>query len=62
MPLLFQTLLADAGLDLSQVRVLRHPERKGADLLAIWRADRPRFEGYQGFQRTDRRAPTGHRA
>lgn len=53
MPLLFETLLKDAGLQPGQVRILRHPERRGLDLLALWRSDRARFEAFQALQKSD---------
>lgn len=56
MPILFQTLLEDAGLRLRDVRLLRHKPGGGVDPLAVWLTERPRFEDYQSFQLHERRA------
>lgn len=56
MPILFQSLLSEAGLALGEVRLLRHKPGEGVDPLAIWRTDRPRFDDYQSFQLRDRSA------
>jgi len=56
LPILFQALLREAGLALGDVRLLRHRPEGGVDPLAVWRTDRPRFDEYQSFQLSDRRA------
>jgi hypothetical protein len=59
MPFLFNTLLEDAGLAPSQVRLLRHQTGKvrGRTPYSLWRDDRTGFERYQSYQLGgDRRA------
>ena len=58
MPLCFNQLLAEAGLDPANVRLLRHQTGMGRDrsLLEVWRTDRPSFEAYQFLQSTAKRS------
>ena len=59
MPLLFNTLLHDAGLPPNQVRLLRHQTGKsrGRTPYTLWRDDRIAFEQFQSYQLGgDRRA------
>lgn len=51
--LTFKHLLTTAGLDLRQVKLLRHTAK--VDLLLIWLNDRSAFENYQSLQETGRR-------
>ena len=47
----FNNLLREAGVDPSDVRLLRHqPEVAGRALLDVWRSDMPMFEAYQALQ------------
>ncbi len=47
----FNTLLADAGIDPAQVRLLRHlPIVGGRSLLDVWRRDPEALAGYQALQ------------
>jgi len=57
-PLRFNQLLVEAGLDPAEVRLLRHQTslQGGRSLLEAWRRDRPAFEVYQSLQLTARRA------
>ena len=58
MHLHFNLLLSEGGLDVHQVRLLRH-QQVGANHVtpfSLWRDDAPEFERYQSAQRTDRRA------
>jgi hypothetical protein len=51
--LTFQSLLAEAGLPLSEVRLLRHVKKSGRVGMSpyqAWREDLPRFEAYQSTQ------------
>ncbi len=50
MPLLFQTLLTDAGFDLGQTILLRHRPGAGVDPLIAWRTRREDLEVYQSIQ------------
>lgn len=63
MPLRFNQLLVDAGIDPSEVRLLRHqpilPNRK--HLLDLWHADAQGFEDYQALQERSKRAFFDHR-
>lgn len=54
MPLMFNALLAQAGISPVCVRLLRHQDgraAKGRTPYELWRDDRPAFEAYQGSQR-----------
>ncbi|MES2790608.1 MAG: GIY-YIG nuclease family protein [Planctomycetota bacterium] len=53
MPILFNTLLVDAGFDLENVRLLRHKDQnaaKGRSPYELWRDNRPQFDAYQSSQ------------
>jgi GIY-YIG catalytic domain len=53
MPIMFNTLLLEAGIPLSDVRLLRHKDRraeKGRSPYELWRDDRQQFELYQSTQ------------
>jgi hypothetical protein len=59
MPLQFNSLLAQVGIEPVAVRLLRHQDprsRKGRTPYELWRDDRPAFETYQGIQSFDNRA------
>jgi len=59
MPLRFNALLHQAGLDPAAVRLLRHQDArsaKGRTPYALWRDDRPAFETYQEGQSFSNRA------
>ena len=52
MPIMFNSLLAKAGLDLSDVRLLRHKDKKaarGRSIYQLWRDDRAKFDLYQSI-------------
>ncbi len=51
-------MLQEAGLNPSQVRLLRHQTTlaHGRSLLDAWRTDRPAFEQYQSLQLRSKRA------
>ena len=57
-PLRFNQLLVEAGLDPREVRLLRHQTSlpSGRSLLEAWRSDRPAFEAYQSLQLSAKRA------
>jgi hypothetical protein len=62
MPIMFNTLLIEAGLSLSDVRLLRHVDkrsRKGLTPYELWRDDRAAFDTYQSIQRIDSKAAFG---
>lgn len=50
MPIMFQTLLTDAGLDLGAVRLLRHQPKGVKDPFTLWRTNHDAFERYQSIQ------------
>ena len=53
MPLMFNTILREAGIPLADVRLLRHKDQratKGRTPYELWRDDRPQFEMYQSIQ------------
>ena len=53
MPLMFNSILRDAGIPLRDVRLLRHKDHraeKGRSIYELWRDDRPQFEIYQSIQ------------
>lgn len=58
MPLHFNMLLTDAGIQPGDVRLLRHQDRRtgGLSPFVLWRDDRPEFERYQSAQRATQRA------
>ena len=50
---MFNTILRDAGLNPTHVRLIRHKDRsasKGRTLYELWRDNRPQFELYQSTQ------------
>jgi hypothetical protein len=54
MPIMFNTLLKEAGLDVAEVRLLRHKDQramKGRSLYELWRDARPQFDLYQSTQK-----------
>lgn len=58
MLLKFNTLLNAAGIELSQVRLLRHMDKRaqrGRSPFELWRDDREGFEAYQSIQSIDNR-------
>jgi hypothetical protein len=58
MPIMFNTLLNDAGLPLSDVCLLRHQDNRadlGRNPYELWRDDRTAFDLYQSHQRIDAR-------
>lgn len=62
MPIMFNTLLIEAGLSLSDVRLLRHADRrsrKGLTPYELWRDDRAAFDTYQSVQSIKSRAEFG---
>lgn len=53
MPIMFNTILREAGLPLTDVRLIRHKDSeasRGRSLYELWRDNRPQFERYQSFQ------------
>ncbi|NLX20442.1 MAG: GIY-YIG nuclease family protein [Phycisphaerae bacterium] len=53
MPIMFNTLLKEAGVPVTEVRLLRHKDKRatrGRSPYELWRDDRPQFELYQSFQ------------
>ena len=59
MPIMFNSILQDAGLALRDVRLLRHQDQRaerGRSPYDLWRDSRPDFELYQSIQRIDRRS------
>ncbi|HEY4933227.1 MAG TPA: GIY-YIG nuclease family protein [Terriglobales bacterium] len=62
MPIMFNTLLIEAGLSLSDVRLLRHVDqrsRKGLTPYELWRDDRAAFDTYQSIQRIESKGAFG---
>jgi hypothetical protein len=58
MAIKFNTILREAGLQLAEVRLLRHKDKratKGRSPYELWRDDRPQFEMYQSSQSIDNR-------
>jgi hypothetical protein len=58
MPLMFNTLLREAGIPLADVRLLRHKDQraaKGRTPYELWRDDRQQFESYQSIHGIDGR-------
>jgi hypothetical protein len=52
MPIMFNTILREAGLKLNDVRLLRHKDsraERGRSPYELWRDDRPKFEIYQSI-------------
>ena len=64
MPIMFNTLLCEEGLTLSDVRLLRHVDskrsRKGRTPYELWRDDRPAFDLYQSVQSIESRGDFGN--
>lgn len=58
MPLTFNMLLLEEGIDPRDVRLMRHQHvaKDGLTPFALWRDNRAEFERYQSAQRADRRA------
>lgn len=53
MPIMFNTILREAELELKDVRLIRHKDsraKKGYTPYELWRDDRPRFDMYQSTQ------------
>jgi len=53
MPLMFNSILREAGIPLGDVRLLRHKDQraeKGRTPYELWRDDRQQFESYQSTQ------------
>jgi hypothetical protein len=58
MPIMFNTILTQAGLPLAHVRLLRHKDKradKGRSPYELWHDNRPQFEIYQSSQSSDKR-------
>jgi hypothetical protein len=58
MPIMFNTILREAGLPLADVRLIRHKDKratKGRTPYELWRDNRPQFELYQSIQRIQSR-------
>ncbi|MBM4087000.1 MAG: GIY-YIG nuclease family protein [Planctomycetes bacterium] len=58
MPIMFNTLLRAAGVQLTDVRLLRHKDHradKGRSPYELWRDDRPQFDLYQSTQSIENR-------
>jgi len=58
-PLLFNSLLRQLGIELSDVRLLRHQDQraeKGRTPYQLWRDDRQAFEAYQSSQNVGNRS------
>jgi hypothetical protein len=56
MPIMFNSLLRDSGLPLSEVRLLRHKDKRaqrGRTPYELWRDNRPQFDFYQSTQGVD---------
>jgi len=59
MPIMFNTILVEAGLPLVDVRLLRHKDNrsaKGRSPYELWRDNRPQFDWYQSTQPIEKRA------
>jgi hypothetical protein len=62
MPIMLNTLLAQAGLSLSDTRLLRHQDndaQKGRSPYELWRDDRSAFNTYQSIQKLSNRTKLG---
>ena len=58
MPIMFSTILREAGLDLTDVRLIRHKDTRatrGRSPYELWRDNRPQFELYQSTQKIKNR-------
>ncbi|WP_417379961.1 GIY-YIG nuclease family protein [Gimesia sp.] len=63
MPLMFNSILSEAGIPLEKVRLLRHQDQravKGFSPYELWRDDRQRFELYQSHQSFGNRIKIDH--
>ena len=59
MPVMFNTILTQEGIDPTQVRLLRHQDTRADTVRSpyeLWRDDRPGFESYQSVQSAQNRA------
>lgn len=59
MPIMFNTILREAGLSLENIRLIRHKDKnakRGFTPYELWRDDRSQFENYQSTQRIRNRA------
>src|ERR1700679_1831898 len=59
MAIMFNTILAQAGIEASQVILVRHQDNRadrGRTPFELWRDDREMFEAYQTHQNIDRRS------
>jgi len=53
MPIMFNTILREAGLPLNDIRLIRHKDKRakrGFTPYELWRDNRPQFENYQSTQ------------
>lgn len=58
MPIMFNTILMEAGFDTSNIRLLRHKDNraaKGRTPYELWRDNRQQFDLYQSIQRINNR-------
>jgi len=58
MPIMFNTILREDNLQLKDIRLLRHKDKRakrGCTPYELWRDDRPQFELYQSTQRISNR-------
>jgi len=58
MPIMFNTILHEAGLPLADVRIIRHKDNnssRGRTPYELWRDNRPQFELYQSIQSIPKR-------
>ena len=58
MPIMFNTILTEAGLSLADVCLLRHQDNRadrGRTPYELWRDTRPEFDRYQSRQNVKRR-------
>lgn len=58
MPIMLNTVLHEAGLPLSEVRLVRHKDKsatKGRSPYELWRDNRPQFDLYQSSQSFEKR-------
>lgn len=63
MPLMFNSILSEAGIPIEKVRLLRHQDQravKGSSPYELWRDDRQRFELYQSHQSFGNRKKIDH--
>ena len=59
MPIMFNTILLDAGVPLTDVCLLRHQDQRSAQGRTpdeLWRDNTPAFDCYQSHQRVDGRS------